>query len=108
MIGLITLALAAAPVAASPLIYLDCTIQQKRGPVEWKVTLNEGEGSVDYDNAISGPQRRSVRFTADAVYFIGFTLSRENLSIERITDDGIQKSHDIGVCRISKQKARAF
>lgn len=108
MIAAITLALAAAPAAVSPLIYLDCTIQQKRQPVEWKITLNEGQGMVDYDTVVSGPQRREARFTADAVYFIGFTLSRIDLSIERITDDGIQKNRDVGVCRVAKPKARAF
>lgn len=95
---------AIAQVAASPVIYLDCSVNQGGEQVEWKITLNEAEGIVDYDNVISGPQRRPARFTADAVYFIGFTLSRTDLSIKR-------KSYGewhIGTCRVAEAKARAF
>ena len=105
MIAAITLALAAVPATSSPVTYLDCTIIQNGAPVEWQLTLNEGAGSVDYDTVISGAQRRPARFTADAVYFIGFTLSRVDLTMVRPHDD---KANDRGKCRLSKPKTRAF
>ena len=108
MLAAITLALASAPAASTQLIYLDCTIMQRGRPNEWKVTLNEGEGVVDYDGPISGPQRQPARFTADSVYFIGFTLSRVNLSIQRTNDVFGVITYDIGTCRLPQPKKRAF
>ena len=105
MLAAITLALAAAPAAASPLTYLNCTIMQSGVQNEWEFTLNEGEGTVDYVGRVYGPQRKPARFTADSVYFLGFTLSRVDLSIIRPHDD---KANDTGKCRLAKPKTRAF
>lgn len=105
MLAAITLVLVAAPAGTSPLTYLDCTIMQRGAPVEWQITLNEGEGSVDYNTEISGPQRKPARFTADAVYFIGFTLSRIDLTMVRPHSD---EPNDAGKCRLAKPKTRAF
>ncbi len=105
MLAAIALVLANAPASTSPLIYLDCTIMQRGQPVEWQITLNEGEGTVDYDTVISGPQRKPARFTADAVYFIGFTLSRIDLTMVRPHTDG---PNEAGKCRLAKPKTRAF
>lgn len=100
--------LALAPVAASPLVYLDCTIQQQGRPVEWKITLNEAQGNVDHETAVSGAQRRPARFTAEQVYFIGFTLSRVDLTINRVSDVLGEIRHDTGACRLATPKERAF
>jgi len=106
MFGAVILALAQG--AASPLVYLDCTVNQGGQQVEWKITLNEAEGVVDYDTVISGPQRRPARFTADAVHFVGFTLSRTDLSIRReVSILGKVELHS-GICRLAEAKARAF
>lgn len=91
-------------VAASPLVYLDCSLNQSGKQIEWKITLNEAAGVVDYDNPISGPQRRPARFTADAVYFIGFTLSRTDLSIKRKAFG----EWETGTCRLAEPQSRAF
>lgn len=106
MFGAIILALAQG--AASPLVYLDCTVNQNGRPVEWKVTLNEAEGIVDYDTVISGPQRRPARFTADAVYFVSFTLSRTDLSIRREVSILGKVEQHTGTCRLAESKPRAF
>jgi hypothetical protein len=93
-----------AQTAASPLVYLECTIMQAGKANEWKITLNEAAGLVDYDSPISGPQRRPARFTADAVSFIGFTLSCTDLSIVRRANG----QTETGTCRLAQAKARAF
>ena len=102
MVGAALLMLAQA--ASSSLVYLDCTIIQSGRPVEWKVTLNEASGLVDYDNPISGPQRQPARFTADTVTFVGFTLSRTDLTIRR----NAFGNTETGTCRLAEAKARAF
>lgn len=102
MLGAAILMLAQA--TTSPLVYLECTIIQAGRTNEWKVTLNEANGLVDYDSPISGPQRRPARFTADAVSFIGFTLSRTDLSIVRHANG----QTETGSCRLAPPKARAF
>ncbi|GBF86491.1 hemagglutinin hemolysin-related protein [Aphanothece sacrum FPU3] len=102
MLGAAMLMLAQA--APSPLIYLECTIIQAGKSNEWKITLNEANGLVDYDSPISGPQRRPARFTADSVSFIGFTLSRTDLSIVRRANG----QTETGTCRLAQPKARAF
>ena len=93
-----------AQTTSSPLVYLECTIVQAGRPNEWKVTLNEANGLVDYDSPISGPQRRPARFTADSVSFIGFTLSRTDLSIVRRANGQVET----GICRLAPTKSRAF
>ena len=72
------------------------------------VTLNEAAGLVDYDGAVSGPQRRAARFTAEEVHFIGFTLSRIDLSISRTTDLISRTTIDKGKCRLEQPNERAF
>lgn len=106
MLGAVILALAQA--ATSPLVYLDCTVNQGGQQVEWKITLNEAAGVVDYNTVISGPQRRPARFTADAVYFVGFTLSRTDLSIQREVSILGRVERHAGTCRLSEPQARAF
>ncbi len=85
-------------------VYLKCVTTHTGTQKEWDITLNEAAGTVDYYTAISGQQRRPARFTSDAVYFIGFTLSRENLKIERQADGGPES----GTCQLAKAKSRAF
>ena len=108
MIGAIALALT--QVAASPVVYLKCTTIDGGTEKEWTITLNESEGVVDYHTEISGQQRRPARFTADSVYFIGFTLSRVDLSLQRVTTDLVGKvtGSERGTCRVAQPKARAF
>jgi hypothetical protein len=90
--------------APSGTVYLKCVTSQTGTPKHWDITLNEAAGTVDYYTEISGQQRSRARFTADAVYFIGFTLSRQDLSITRPVDAGYER----GTCQIATAKNRAF
>ena len=104
---LILLAVAAALTQASPAagnVYLKCVTTQGETRKDWDITLNEAAGTVDYYTPISGQQRRPARFTADAVHFIGFTLSRENLTIQRDVDGAIEA----GTCKVADVAKRAF
>ncbi len=109
MIGIAALFLAQAA-APQGLVYLKCDIVQNNKTIPWEITLNESTGQVDYDNPRSGPQRRPARFTGDNVFFIGFTLSRVDLSITRQMTDftGAPLAPERGTCRIATPAARAF
>lgn len=74
------------------------------------VTLNEAQGMVDYNGAVSGPQRRPARFTATSVHFIGFELSRIDLSIKRPLTDLVGKplGWETGSCKLVQPASRAF
>jgi len=97
--------------APSSLVYLECqTIDPNGIQKDWQITLNEAQGTVDYNSAISGPQRRPARFTGTTVHFIDFTLSRIDLSISRPVTGGFGAKQGIerGQCRISRPQSRAF
>lgn len=99
---LLMLAQAAQP---TPVVYLTCVTRQGQGAEKhWDITLNEAAGTVDYYTEISGHQRRTAQFTSEAVYFIGFTLNRVDLTIQRRAFDEIES----GTCRLAEPPARAF
>ena len=109
MLGYVASLLLAQASAAPGVVYLDCSISSDGGePVAWKLMINESAGTVDYDNVISGPQRRPARFTADAVHFIDLTLSRVDLSIKGVTSFGSQLIHREGTCKLADTAERAF
>jgi hypothetical protein len=105
---LIALALAAA--APAGIVYLECDITHpNNGTRTMQVALNEQAGTVDYTTRTAGTQRRPASFSADAVRFIGFTLSRVDLSITRPVEQlGRYQGTETGRCRIVQQQARAF
>lgn len=95
-------------VFTSGLVYLECTTQQhwadEPRTVHWQITLNEAAGSVDYNGLGTGDRRVAARFTYDTVTFIGFVLSRVDLTMRR-EFSGIVED---GKCRISTGRKRAF
>jgi hypothetical protein len=104
---------ASAAAAASPgITYLQCSITQDGQPREWTITLNEPEGIATYDPANgAGFVTRPAKFTGDAVYFIGFKLSRVDLTIERQYYRDFHETEmvtDRGQCQLSKPAKRAF
>lgn len=90
--------------ASGGLVYLECETQQGATAVRWQITLNEAAGTVDYYTDGSGQQRRAARFTQDKVFFIGFALSRVDLTLHRQLGDAVEN----GTCRMSAPQARAF
>jgi hypothetical protein len=98
------LALAAAAAQPAGITYLTCTTTQEGQPAHWSITLNEPYGIADYITPIGRHRQARAQFTSDAVYFIGFKLSRTNLSIER-HDTGYEEH---GSCQIAVQPKRAF
>jgi len=108
MLALLTLLLVQAN-APSPVVNLECTVTSDGQQRQWQITLNEAAGMVDYYTEVSGQQRRPARFTADAVYFIGFTLSRVDLTLHR---ESMLGSRSLGVergsCRLVEAPGRAF
>jgi hypothetical protein len=88
----------------SAVVYLKCVTTQGGQEKSWDLTLNESAGTVDYYTEVSGQQRTQARFTSDAVYFIRFTLSRIDLSLQRRAFGEIER----GSCRVVQPKARAF
>lgn len=105
------IALFLAQAYAPGVTHLNCSITDAKGrSSEWQVTLNETNGMVDYFTPVSGPQRKPARFTNDTVYFIGFTLSRVDLSIRRPDVDmqGNLRGYERGQCRIATPPQRAF
>lgn len=110
----VLMALAAVP--ASPptgnLVYLTCATQRRESAVSWQLTLNEQAGTVDVSstaNSGSGPDRMAATFTADTVIFLGFTLSRVDLTISRhVYLGGIDLGVETGQCQLVKQPTRAF
>jgi hypothetical protein len=90
--------------APSAVVYLQCVTTQNGKEKSWDITLNEAEGTVDYYTAISGQQRRPARFTSETVHFIGFTLSRVDLTLQRRAFDEIES----GACQLAEPKTRAF
>ncbi len=97
--------------AAEPaaITYLECVTNQEGTPVWWHITLNEQAGVVTYNSPV-GWQRRSAQFTPDAVYFIGFKLSRVNLTMVRQYENmvGTEVRTERGQCHIADQPKRAY
>lgn len=108
MLGFAALILAQATSPGGP-VYLKCSTEQNGATKFWDITLNEANGTVDYRTDISGQQRRPARFTSDAVYFIGFTLSRVDLTLQRENFFGGRSlGFERGACQLAENKARAF
>lgn len=89
--------------------YLECVTDQYGEPKNWNITLNEPQGTAEY-NTVKGPRRAPAQFTANEVKFIGFTLSRVNLTMQRpvanldLTGTVMEK----GSCKVVTPAARAF
>ena len=103
MLGALAL-LVAQTASPSAVVYLKCVTTQGGQRKSWDLTLNESAGTVDYYTEVSGQQRTRARFASDAVYFIGFTLSRVDLSLQRQSFGEIER----GSCQVVQPKARAF
>ena len=108
MLAAITLILAQAAAPAG-IVYLECeTVHPNNGARSMQVTLNEQAGTVDYTTSV-GPQRRPAQFTANEVRFIGYTLSRVDLTITRPVEQlGRYQGMERGQCRMIPTQARAF
>lgn len=104
MLDLIALIAAAASPAPSGLVYLECNTLQGATTVRWQITLNEAAGTVDYYTDGSGQQRREARFTQDKVFFVGFELSRVDLTMRRQLIGKVET----GTCRLATSQPRAF
>jgi hypothetical protein len=108
---MLALSLAGLPVAAaqpSGLTYLECDSTQEGKPVHYSITLNEARGSADW----TGPTSRRVdaaQFTAAAVYFFDFKISRVDLTMQRRYADMLgNPESETGQCKIATQQNRAF
>ncbi|MBX3564012.1 MAG: hypothetical protein KF730_05475 [Sphingomonas sp.] len=101
----VALALLLTQTASPPaVVYLKCETTQGGQQKSWDLTLNESAGTVDYYTQVSGQQRTQARFTSNAVYFIGFTLSRVDLTLQRRAFGEIER----GTCQVVQPKGRAF
>lgn len=95
--------------ASSP-TYLECVTDQYGEPYHWQITLNEQQGTAEYNTTI-GRRRAPAQFTADKVYFIGFTLSRIDLTMQRpvaALDNLDKRVMERGSCKVVTPPARAF
>jgi hypothetical protein len=102
---MLTLLAALAAVSTnSGITYLTCTTTQEGQQAHWSITLNEPQGIADYITPIGLHRQARAQFTVDAVYFIGFKLSRVDLTMER--HDESYEEH--GSCRVAPQVNRAF
>ena len=74
----------------------------------WQITVNEAQQTVEY--TIKGRTRRqAARFTADAVYFEFYIISRVDLTFKGDVVNTVgRKGWARGQCRIVELKARAF
>lgn len=86
-------------------VYLNCTTLQSGKPVPWQITLDESRGTAEYDIDTGQRLRRPANFTADKVFFIGFTLSRVDLTLERYDE---YSGWERGRCQIAKSVDRVF
>ena len=103
MILLATL-LAAAAAPNGPTA-LSCDTNLDGTPMHLQITLNEQQGTADIVSSLYGGTdlgRRVATFTPSSVQFLGYTLSRVNLSIVR------EAVNERGQCRIERVPARAF
>lgn len=102
-------ALAAAGAAPAGPIYLQCDALQRGQPVRYDITLYEPLSMVEWSGA-TARRRDAAQFTADAVYFQTFRISRVNLSMIRrysnVMGDGIET--EAGQCRKITPPSRAF
>lgn len=95
-------------------VYLECqmtTSMEGDTPAEtpwnWKITINEPEGRVDYAHTQASQSVRAI-FTADEVQFDGFVISRTDLTFTRNFDFLGENKVSRGRCRVIEAPRRAF
>jgi len=113
MIGIIALLAAAAAPTSGGTIYLNCTTTQPQaGPVQWQLALNETQGTVDVKSTANngaGDGRVRASFSINTVSFLGFTLSRVDLTMSRqVSFGGMDLGIETGKCEVAKSPTRAF
>lgn len=105
----------AAPASAAGPVHLQCTLtkgQAISAGTVWDLTLNESEGTIDYN--MSGgtnppvAEKRQAVFSASRVKFGSFTINRETLAFERSVDLIGEPLVSSGSCRLVKPKKNAF
>jgi hypothetical protein len=108
------LALAVFSSAASAVpVMLNCELTQHDGPLKIDVQLNEEAGTVSWTFPATGHSvTRPAIFTPDHVSFSAFSISRTDLSLQRVNDTVDQEyDHEApvsyGKCSLDTRK-RAF
>lgn len=95
-------------------VYLECQLTGNMEgdtpadtPWDWKVTIHEAEGRVDFAHS-QGSDSVSALFTADEVRFDGFVINRNDLTFTRNFDLVGTVKVSRGRCRVVQTTGRAF
>lgn len=108
----LALAVFSSAASAAP-VMLNCELTQHDGPLKIDVQLNEDAGTVSWSFPATGVSvTRAAIFTPDRVSFGSFSISRTDLTLQRVNDTVDQEyDHEApvsyGKCSLDSRK-RAF